>query len=281
MAGPLGDFDRVGGDRLEALKALLARDPVQNMLVLSVVEEFGLGRAGCPPLAFYGLSEGEQLKAAVFVGGNGELHIPCGDAASAGVMGKHLAEGGVPLQSALGERGAVDALLRSYGSVKLKLDRVQRLLSVSADDLGPFVAPQLRLALESDLDELVELSAAAVKESLGVDARATEGELFRLRVAARVRAGRTWVMRLENRLCFKIDMGARCRYGAELENIFLVPEMRRRGLATLALGQVCRQQLSAIPRLTMRLDDKDDSLARCCRKVGFVGVRPQRMLVVE
>jgi GNAT superfamily N-acetyltransferase len=277
----VGDFDRVGGDKLDALKAFLARDPIQHLFALSVLEEYGLGRPGAPELAFYTLSEGGQIRAATFVGGQGELVVPMGDALSAGVMARHLAERGLPLRSAVGERAAVDAVARAFGHPKFKLDRPQKLLSVSADDLGPFVAPQLRLAHESDLAELVQLSAAAVKESLGVDALSTEGDHFRQRVAARVRAGRTWVMRIDEKLCFKIDMGARCRYGAELENVYMVPEMRRRGLATLALGQVCRQQLSAIPRLTVRFDEKDDSLARTCRKVGFVLVRPQRLLVAE
>ncbi len=277
----MGEIERVRGDDLERLKAFLARDPIQNLFALSVLEEYGLGRPGAPEFAFHAASEGGELRAVTFVGGQGELYVPCGDPTHAGLIGRQLAEAGLPLRSAHGERAAVDATLRSFGSLKLKIDQVQKLLKVSADDLGPFVEPKLRPAQDADLDELVRLSAAAIQESLGVDPLAVEGPRFTQRVAARVRAGRSWVVRTEEQLSFKIDMGVRCRYGAELENMYMLPAMRRRGLATLALGQVCRQHLAALPRLSVCFDDRLDSLARTCRKVGFVPVRNQRLVVAE
>ena len=277
----MGETERVVAEGLDSLKAFLVRDPIQNLFALAVLEEYGLGRLGAPDFAFHASREAGELRAVTFVGGRGELYVPMGDPAHAGVIGRQLAESGLPLRAAQGERGAVDALLKSFGSVKLRIDQLQKLLKVSADDLGPFVEPKLRPAQDADVEELVRLSAAAVQESLGMDPIAIEGAQFSQRVAARVRAGRSWVMRLEDRLCFKIDMGVRCRYGAEVENIYTLPAMRRRGLATLALGQMCRQQLSAIPRLTMRFDERHDSLARTCRKVGFLPVRAQRLVIAE
>jgi GNAT superfamily N-acetyltransferase len=276
----VGEIDLVGGDRLDALKALLARDPMQNMFLLSVLEEYGLGRPDGPPFSFFALSGDRELKQAVlFVGGKGELFVPSGDVSAIGTLGRVVAEQGIPLKSCIGERHCVDSLVRAYGAIKPRIDRIQKLLTVSADDLGPFVAPQLRLAADEDLPELLELTVMAVKETLGVDALAEGRDLLKKRIAARIRFGRTWVMRIENKLCFKIDMGARCRYGAELENMYLLPDFRRRGLATLALGQICRNQLSALPRLTVRFDESNDQIAHTCRKVGFVLVRPQRLWV--
>jgi hypothetical protein len=277
----VGAIDLVTAERLEALRTLLAKDPVQNMLLLALLEEYELGRADAPPFRFLGVHDGPGFKAVLFVGGEGNLLIPAGDPMAAGELARHLAEKGVRLRSAVGEKFAVDAVVRAFGAIRLSLDRNQRLCSVSADDMGPFVAPQLRPAEERDVEELVPLAAAAVKESLGFDAHDAEGPLFHQRVAARVKAGRTWVMTHEDRVVFKVDMGARSRYGAELENPFLVPELRKKGLGTLALGQVCRQQLSAIPRLTLRYDEKDPILSRVCRKVGFVPVRSQRLVVAE
>lgn len=274
-------IDAISAERLDALRALLAKDPVQNMLLLALLEEYGLGKPGAPPFRFLGVSDGAGFKAVLFVGGEGNLLIPAGEPAASGEMARQLAESGVKLRSAVGEKAAVDAVVRAFGAIHITIDRMQRLCSVSADDMGPFVAPQLRPAEERDVDELVPLASAAVKESLGLDPEAAEGPLFRQRVAARVKAGRTWVMTHEDKVVFKVDMGARSRYGAELENPFLVPEMRKKGLGTLALGQVCRQQLSAIPRLTLRYDEKDPVLSRVCRKVGFVPVRSQRLVVAE
>lgn len=277
----MGAIEPVTAERLETLRALLAKDPVQNMLLLALLEEYGLGRAGAPPFRFLAMTDGPAIRAVLFVGGDGNLLIPAGEPAAAGEIARALAEQGMRLRSAVGEKSAVDAVVRAFGAIHIGVDRSQRLCSVSADDMGPFVAPQLRPAVESDLDAVVPLAAAAVQESLGIDAVAAEGHIFRARVAARIKAGRTWVMTESDKVVFKVDMGARSRYGAELENPYMVPEMRKKGLGTLALGQVCRQQLSAIPRLTIRYDDKDPVLARVCRKVGFVPVRSQRLVVVE
>jgi uncharacterized protein len=277
----VGAIDLVTAERLETLRALLAKDPVQNMLLLAVLEEYGLGRPGAPPFRFLGIVDGASFKAVLFVGGEGSLLIPSGNPNACYEIARHLAEQGMHLRSAVGEKAAVDAAVRAFGAIHIVIDRSQRLCSVSADDMGPFVAPQLRPAEDRDVDALVPLAAAAVQESLGVDALAAEGELFRSRIAARVKAGRTWLMTDGERVIFKVDMGARSRYGAELENPYLVPEMRKKGLGTLALGQVCRQQLSAIPRLTLRYDEKDPVLSRVCRKVGFVPVRSQRLVVAE
>jgi len=276
----VADIDIVTAERLEALRAHLAKDPVQNMLLLAVLEEYALGKPGAPPFRFLAPTDGDDFKAVLFVGGEGNLLIPSGDAATSGTLARHLAEQGVRLRSALGEKPAVDAVVRAFGAVRIETDRSLRLCTISADDMGPFVAPQLRPAEPRDVDELVALAAAAVKEILDFDATKEEGEQLRARVAARVTAGRTWVMTHDDRVIFKVDMGARSRFGAELESPYLLPEMRKKGLGTLALGQVCRQQLSAIPRLTLRYDEKDPVLSRVCRKVGFVPVRSQRMVVV-
>ena len=39
--------------------------------------------------------------------------------------------------------------------------------------------------------------------------------------------------------------------------------------------------LSSLPRLTLRVDDKDPSLAGVARKVGYVGGKVQRLVVSE
>ena len=97
----MGEILRVGDEGLDALKAFLVRDPIQNLFALSVIEEYGLGRAEAPRFAFHTASDAGQIKAAIFVGGEGELYVPIVDAAAAGVIGRHLAESGLPMRSAL------------------------------------------------------------------------------------------------------------------------------------------------------------------------------------
>src|SRR5947209_5891798 len=112
------------------------------MLLLALLEEYGLGRAGAPPFRFLGVPDAASFKAVLFVGGEGNLLIPAGHPIAAGELARHLAEQGVKLRSAVGEKMAVDAVVKAFGAMRIRIDRSQRLCSVSADDMGPFVAPQ-------------------------------------------------------------------------------------------------------------------------------------------
>lgn len=272
----------LGSNDAPALRALLAREPASNLYLLGVLEEFGIG-PGTPaaPFAFHGAKHAGQLTAAIFVGGNGGLVIPsCGDERDLTAIADHLAHT-VQLRSAIGERNAVDVLCRHLGAARPRLSRAQRLFAVSADDLGPFTNPTLRLAADADLEQLVQLSAAAIRELMTHDPIQQDAAGFRLRVHQRIRARRTYVYEERGRIVFKLDIGSRSQFGAELEGLYTVPDERRRGHATLSLGQISRHLLSSLPRLTLRIDDADGSLAHVARKVGYVPGKAQRLVIGE
>jgi len=256
----------------------LAKDPVQNVYALGMLEEHGLGIDGSVSGGV--LLEDGKVVGAVLVGGKGGLVIPCVfDPGAATELGRYLS-GRVRPRSILGERSAVDALVRSAGCGPARWSRPQRLFAASADDLGPFVCPGLRVAGPADIPELVQLSASGIKESVGEDVLSAGPALLTRRIEARVAAGRTYVLAEGARLLVKIDIGARSQLGAEFEGLYTVPSERRRGNATNVLGQLTRMLLSSIPRVTMRVDEKDAGLAAVCRKVGFTAMRPQRLVVL-
>jgi hypothetical protein len=274
------DVIELPGERQEELRAFLAKDPVQNVFALGVLEEHGIAATASEGLAVYGLEDGGKLMGALLVGGGGGLAIPCVfDPGAATELGNHL-RGRVRLRSAFGERYAVDALVRALGCGPARWSRPQRLFAASADDLGPFVSAELRPAITADLPQLIALSAAAIKESLGEDPLAYNRASFERRVEARVALSRTFVLSDARGIYFKVDVGVRCKQGAEIEGAYTAPEMRRRGIATLALGQLSRTLLSSIPRVVMRVDEKEAGLAAVCRKVGFTAMRPQRLVVL-
>lgn len=274
--------EQLGPQHAAALRSLLTRDPAHNLYLLGLMEEFGVvpaaNRAG---FAFYGRFLVRELTAAVFVGGDGGLVVPSSsDELHMARIAEHLA-GKVKLRACLGDKGAVDALVRSLCPGRPKISRVQRLFSVSADDLGPFTNPTLRLAIEKDVPELIQMSASAVRETLERDPLAEDPEGFQARVLQRVRGKRTYLLEEGKRLVFKIDIGSRSQYGAELEGLYTIPTERKKGHATLSLGQISRHLLSSLPRLTLRVDEKDASLARVARKVGYVPGKAQRLVVLD
>jgi hypothetical protein len=269
--------EQLGPEHEKALRTLLTQDTPHNLYLLGLLEEFGLTPKGEAQAKYFGRFVGDQLKAALFVGGSGGLVVP---SASVSTEVAALARDVCPnlsLQAAVGERSAVDGLLRALGT-RPRHSTEQRLYAVSADDLGPFTNPTLRLATEQDMEGLTAMAAGAVSELTGLDPLEAEPEEFQKRVHRRVSAKRTYVLEVEGKLVFKIDVGSRSQYGAELEGLYTLPSQRRMGHATLSLGQISRHLLSSLPRLTLRVNDSS-SLAQIAQRVGFVAKRSMRMVI--
>jgi hypothetical protein len=268
----------LGPSHVAALKALLTKDTPHNLYLLGLVEEFGVVCGpNRSPFAFHGRFADGELTAALFVGGNGGLVVPsAGQVGHIGDIAKALA-GKVELKSCQGERPLVDALCQHF-SMTPRVSRLHKLFYVSADDLGPFTNPLLRVATEADLEQLVPMAAQCVKELLERDPLVEDPVGFPVRVGQRVRAGRTYVLEEKGRLVLKLDVGSRSQFGAELEGVYTVPDERGKGHAVHCLGQISRFLLSSLPRLTLRVDDTRTSFVNIAKKVGYLTGRAQRLV---
>lgn len=270
----------LGPSHVAALRTMLARDTTHNMYLLGLMEEFGVvSGASRSPFTFYGRFFDGELTAAMFVGGNGGLVVPSASSPiHIGDICKKLA-GQVELRSAIGEQSVVDSLVKHF-SVTPKFLKTQKLFSVSPNDLGPFTNPLLRLATAADLPQLVPMAAACVKEMIKRDPLEEDAIGFELRVRQRVQSQRTYVLEEKGKLVFKLDVGSRSQFGAELEGLYTSPEERHHGHATLCLGQISRFLMSSLPRLTVRIDDESPQFANIARKVGYLQGRAQKLLWV-
>lgn len=268
----------LGPSHVAALRAMLSRDTTHNMYLLGLMEEFGVvSGPKRAPFTFYGRFFDGELTAALFVGGSGGLLVPSASSPiHIGDIAKKLV-GLVQAQSIIGEQSVVDALLRHF-SVSPKFSKQQKLFSVSPNDLGPFTNPLLRLATPGDLAQLVPMAGACVKEMVQRDPLTEDPVGFELRVKQRVASQRTYVLEEKGQLVFKLDVGSRSQFGAELEGLYTHPEHRNRGHATLCLGQISRFLMSSLPRLTVRVDDESSHFANIARKVGYLQGRTQKFV---
>ncbi len=269
----------VSSTQVSALRDFLCRDAVSNMYALGLLEEFGVqSTEGHAPFEFLARFVDDEMTAAVFVGAQGGLIVPSGSNPSdIADIAKKLPKG-IRLQACLGDRSLVDVVLQYLGGIP-RLSRYQRLFTVSADDLGPFTNPMLRLATKADLPQLIPMAAACVKEMHRRDPLAEDADGFTLRVSRRVETQRTYVLEEAGRLIFKLDVGPRSQFGAELEMFYTLPSERFKGHATLCLGQISRFLLSSLPRLGLRIDELNPGFADIARKVGYVAGRPQRFVL--
>src|SRR5262245_1589038 len=132
-------IEQLDARHLEAARAFLARDSSHNLYLLGILDEFGIEpKAGVAPFTFHGKLDNGQIKAVLFVGGEGGLVVPSADASSdIGNIAATIANN-VRLRSSIGDAAAVDTLVRYLCPQRPKISRRLRLYSVSADDLGPF-----------------------------------------------------------------------------------------------------------------------------------------------
>jgi predicted GNAT family acetyltransferase len=89
------------------------------------------------------------------------------------------------------------------------------------------------------------------------------------------------VLEVQGELVFTVDVGPRSAFGAELEGPYTAPDHRRRGYATLSLGQVSRQLLASLPRLTLRFDEGDAPGKGVAQKVGYVAAKAQKLVIAD
>jgi ribosomal protein S18 acetylase RimI-like enzyme len=255
------------------LRALLATDPVTHLFPTSVLEERGIASGQA---AFYGLRSGGALRAVVALVGRARLAIPCG-----GDKDDHR-ELGTALKGkvlgAVGKRELVDALWENAATKTPWLNHAHRLYQITAEEMGPWTAPNLRQARAGDLPEVLHHAAAMQEEDLGRDPLIDDPEGFRNRVAARIEAGRIYVLEDDGEIVFQVALGAICSAGGQLEGVYTTPVVRGLGFASQGLGQLCRTQLARLPRLTLTVNEGNREAVALYRKLGFLPAAAFRMI---
>ena len=266
--GPLTDPD------LAELRPLVDREPVVNAVVAARLD---LARSLTPRrlgATCFGLHRGDALRAACFSGGN---LIPLGGAPEdlrllAGMVAGRPRTATTLVGRADWVTAMWAALEPVWGPARAVRDN-QPMLALDdrpagerADDVEPVGADRLERYLPA--------AAAMFHEELGVSVWSLrQGEAFRRRISELIAAGRAFASTdFRGQIVFKAEIAVVTEATAQIQGVWVRPDLRGRGLGTAGLARVVDAALGLAPSVSLYVNDFNQAALRVYEKLGMTQV---------
>lgn len=251
--------------RLSQILEFCAEDPIERVFLADVARR-GLGR-------FAALRDGNRLVAICHVGAN---LVPSGQ--------------GTAAFADLASRGGARMLVGEEQAVTDLWEAARDLLPAPLEDrpgqpvyvLETPPAPRgsdLRPARLEDLPALVEASAEAYREEVGVDAFARDPALFEWRTRVQIEEGRSWIWSEDGRILFKAEASAWTDQAVQLQQVWVEPELRGRGYGTRGLADLCRLLLARTPAVCLFVRPENATAIRLYEGIGMRRTISYRSLI--
>ena len=257
-------------DERLALEAL-DRNPVRDVFIASrIIHDGALTAFGPSPL--WGAFDGGQLRGLLHVGPN---LVPATDDRAACEALAAAAGGLYPTRMVVGERVTVELLWSRIGPsypAPREVRRRQFVYAVEPDLLVRDTGGRglARLAERSDEDRVLKLSAAMYTEEMGENPMARDPDGYRRRVRMLISRGWTYVYERAGQLQFKMDVGCASHHSAQIQGVFVPPELRGHGVGTTAMAACCDLALDRHPNLSLYVNDFNAPAVALYERIGFV-----------
>jgi ribosomal protein S18 acetylase RimI-like enzyme len=252
--------------------ATLDRNPVRDVFIASrILHDGALSSLGPSPL--WGAFEDGQLRGLLHVGPN---LVPATDDQGACEALAAAAGGLYPTRMLVGERVAVELLWSLVGPsypAPREVRQRQFVYAVDPDGLARGSRPRgpglARLAERSDEDRVLRLSAAMYTEEMGENPMARDPDGYRRRVRMLISRGWTYVYESGGALQFKMDIGCASRHTAQIQGVYVPPELRGRGVGTTAMAACCDLAFDRHPNLSLYVNDFNGPAVALYERIGF------------
>ncbi len=244
-----------------------ARDPIERVFLEDMARR-GYGRFLALP------GGGGALAALCHLGAN---LVPAGE--NCGAFARAAA--GVDSRMIIGEEQAVAELWEEAAPLLAtpRADRPGQPVYAIWGQPEPG-ATGLRAATLADLDRLVPVCAASHELELGVDPLLRDREAFRWRTRAQITDGRSWVWFDEaGGVLFKAEVSAWTPAAAQVQQVWVDPEHRGRGLGARGMRDLCRLLLDQVPCVTLFVRTENLAAIALYESIGMQLVGRYRSLL--
>ena len=252
--------------RLGQILRFCDEDPVERVFLEDVARR-GLGR-------FVALPEGGELRSLCHLGVN---VVPSGH--GCGAFAREVARSAPRML--IGEARAVTELWDAASS-HLPSPREDRPGQPVFEIREPPPAGDsgLRPATSDDLELLVPACAAAHEQELGVDPMRRDPDGFRWRTRSQIEEGRSWLWVEDGAIRFKAEASAWTPTAVQLQQVWVDPEVRRRGFGARGLGDLCRLLLEHVPVVCLFVRSENMPAIRLYEAIGMEHVLDYRSVLL-
>jgi uncharacterized protein len=249
----------------EQILRFCARDPVERVFLEDVARR-GLGR-------FVAQESGGELSALCHLGINA---VPSGE--DCGVFARDVARSGPRML--IGESRAVSELWAELQTrlPKPREDRPGQPVYVIRD-APPAGDTGLRAADLNDLDLLMPACADAHEQEIGVDPMKRDPDGFRWRTRSQIEEERSWLWVENGVILFKAEASAWTPAAVQLQQVWVDPDVRRRGYGARGLADLCRLLLERVPTVCLFVRAENDAAIKLYETIGMQHVLDYRSLL--
>jgi uncharacterized protein len=249
----------------EQILRFCAGDPVERVFLEDVARR-GLGR-------FVAQESDGELSALCHLGINA---VPSGE--GCGAFARDVARSAPRML--IGESGAVSELWAELQTrlPKPREDRPGQPVYVIRD-APPGGDTGLRAADMSDLDVLMPACAVAHEQEIGVDPMKRDPDGFRWRTRSQIEEERSWLWIEDGVILFKAEASAWTPDAVQLQQVWVDPDVRRRGYGVRGLADLCRLLLESVPTVCLFVRAENDAAIKLYEAIGMQHVLDYRSLL--